>query len=172
MERWLQIQDFPGYSVSDQGRVRNDDTDRVLAMVRNQAGVVMVGLMRGGRQYKRGAARLVADHFLPHDGNDTFTTPMHRDGDRMNNAADNLVLRPKWYAAKYLQQFEQYRPPYVDLPLVEVATGLTFDNSWEATKYFGILEYSIAHSFHEFYANGHDVPAHPTVYRFRRLELV
>jgi hypothetical protein len=41
MERWLPIDEFPGYSISDQGRVRNDATKRVMVMVRNQGGVSM-----------------------------------------------------------------------------------------------------------------------------------
>lgn len=161
MERWLGIDEFPGYSVSNVGHVRNDETGRVLAMMVNQAGVLNVGLVKDGRQYKRGVARLVADRFLPHNTNDAFDTPMHRDGDRTNCAVDNLVWRPRWYAAKYLQQFEQYREPYTPHPLLEITTGMLFENSWEAAKHFGLREYEVAKSHHE------NVPAWPTFHRFK-----
>jgi len=38
--QWREIEDFPGYSVSNFGRVRNDLNDRILTLQRNQHGVV------------------------------------------------------------------------------------------------------------------------------------
>jgi len=169
MERWLQIQEFPRYSVSDQGRVRNEDTGRIMTPVSNGAGVMAVYLTQDGRQYARGVAKLVATHFLPHT-TDAAGTPLHRDGDRTNNSAENLLMRPRWYVFKYLQQFERYRPPFVDLPIIETETGIIFPNSWEATKHFGILETEIAHSYHAYHGRGERVRAIPTFYYFRRYE--
>jgi hypothetical protein len=171
MEHWLSIDEFPRYSVSDQGRVRNDDTGRILATTINQAGVVMVGLTRDGRQYKRGVAKLVADRWLPHHGSDDiFTVPMHLDGNRRNNAANNLLWRPRWYAAKYLNQFERYRPPFVNCPIIETQTGAIFENSWEATITYGVLETHVAQSFHAFQGAGEIQPAWPLMYTFRRYD--
>lgn len=167
MERWLKIQEFPRYSISDQGRVRNDDNDRLMTLLVNHSGVVSVYLVRDGRQYNRGVAKLVATHFLPHS-TDIANTPMHLDGDRTNNAADNLIWRPRWYATKYLHQFERHRVPFVGVPIVEEETGLIFKNSWDATTYFGILEADIAHSFHAYEGRGEIVRALPTNYRFRK----
>jgi hypothetical protein len=170
MERWLQIDEFPVYSVSDQGRVRNDYTGRIMTLLTNDAGVVVVYLVRDGKQSSRGVAKLVATHFLPHNTNDIFDTPMHLDGDRTNNAAENLIWRPRWYAFKYHQQFDRYRRPYVDCPIIETQTGTIFANSWEATVTLGILETDIAHSFHAYQGRGETIPAHPTIYCFRRLD--
>lgn len=170
MESWLQINGFDIYSVSSLGRIRNDRTRRIMVPGKNAAGVATIYLVRDGKQYTRGIARLVAKHFLPHNTDDIFDTPMHLDGDRANNAADNLIWRPRWYAAKYLQQFEQYRRPYVDCPLIETQTGQTFENSWEAAKHFGLLERDIAHSFHVYHGRGEIEPAWPTLYCFRRLD--
>jgi hypothetical protein len=167
VERWLQIHEFPRYSVSNMGRVRNDDTERIMAQVRNGAGVMMVFMVRDGKQYTRGVAKLVAKHFLPHNTAEHFDTPMHRDGDRTNNAAENLVWRPRWYATKYLRQFEEFRPPYVPHKMVETQTGLIFENSWHATTYFGLLETEVARSYHAWQSRGEDVPASPTNYYFR-----
>jgi hypothetical protein len=164
MERWLPIDEFPGYSVSNHGRVRNDATNRILIMVVNQAGVLMVGLVKGGRQYKRGVAKMVAERWLPHNTNDAFDTPMHLDGDRTNCAADNLVWRPRAYTAKYLRQFEQYRPPFINCPIEEVETGTVFPNSWEAAKHYGLREYEVAKSYHE------RTTAWPTLNHFRKAE--
>lgn len=166
MERWLEINEFPGYSVGDQGHVRNDYTGRILSMVRNQGGSYFVGLTKDGRQYKRGVSKLVADRFLPHNTNDAFDTPMHLDGDRANCAADNLVWRPRWYSNKYLRHFEdrEYRKPYYDAPIVEAKSGREFANSFEAAVYYGLLEYAVYRSVIE------GEPARPTFHNFYRLE--
>lgn len=167
MERWLQIQDFPKYSVSSWGRVRNDDTGRLMAMVKNPAGVLAVYLMRDGKQYSRGVAKLVATHFLPH-ASGVNDTPLHRDGDRLNNRATNLLWRPRWYVGMYRRQFEEYRPPFVDREMIETETGTIFPDSWEAAKHFGLLEREVARSYHMYEGNGLVVPASPTHYKFRR----
>ena len=52
------IPEFPLYSITDEGQVINNDTGRVLALSVNRNGVVQVGLMKYGRQYKRGVALL------------------------------------------------------------------------------------------------------------------
>lgn len=167
-ERWLQIQEFPRYSISSKGRVRNDDTGRIMSMVTNGAGVLAVYLVRDGRQYSRGVARLVANHFLPHNTNELFDTPLHLDGDRLNNDVENLVWRPRWYATAYLRQFEEYRVPFVNRPMIETTTGLIFDNSWEAAKHFGLLETKVAKSYHLYQGGDETEAAWPTFYCFRR----
>lgn len=164
MERWLPIDEFPGYSVSNLGRVRNDYSKRIIVLVYNKGGVQMVGLVRDGRQYKRGVAKLVADRFLPHNTLETFDTPMHLDGDRTNCAVRNLVWRPRWYVQKYHQQFENYRQPYVDKKLIEEKSGVIYANSWEAAIANGLREYEVAKSVYEL------TTAWPTYQIFRLAE--
>jgi hypothetical protein len=161
MERWLEIVEFPGYSISNFGRVRNDRTGRIMVMVRNQAGVLMVGLVQDGIQYKRAIAKLVADRFLPHNTLETFDTPMHLDGDRENCAASNLVWRPRWYVLKYQQQFESYRQPYVDQKIRDETNDVLYANSWEAAIANGLREYEVAKSVYE------NTTAWPTYQTFR-----
>lgn len=148
MERWLEIDEFPGYSVSNKGRVRNDDSGLILAMIRNQGGSFFVGMVRDGRQYKRGVAKLVANRFLPHNTQDHFDTPMHLDGDRANSSAANLVWRPRWFSNKYFRHFEdrEYRRPYYPYPIYEAKSETVFANSWEAAIHYGLLEYSVYRS--------------------------
>lgn len=167
MERWLKIDEFSKYSISDQGRVRNDETERIMTMMQNAAGVLMAFLVRDGRQYSRGVAKLVATHFLPHT-TDLNNTPMHLDGDRTNNAASNLMWRPRWYATKYLQQFEEYRTPFVNREIIEMETGRVFRDSWEAAKHFGLLESQVAKSYHTYEGSKQIYHASPTNLHFRR----
>jgi hypothetical protein len=106
MEDWRDIRFFPGYSVSTIGRVRNDDTGRMMTLMVNQSGVVNVGLTRSREQHRRAVALLVADAFIPRPIREAFDTPINLNGDRMNNTIDNLVWRPRWFAIKYIQQFK------------------------------------------------------------------
>lgn len=161
MERWLPIDEFPDYSLSDKGRIRNETTGRIMKPQTNQGGVVMIGLIGAdGKQYKRSIARLVVERFLPHNTNEYFDTPMHLDNNRSNNAVDNLVWRPRWYVSKYRQQFENYRPPYIPYPIKEIGTRKRYPNSWEAAIKNGLREYEVAKSIHE------GTPAWPTFQRF------
>lgn len=135
------IPDFPAYMVSDEGTVMNKYTERVLALTVNRSNVVQVGLMRDGKQHKRGVALLVARAFLDPPVPETFDTPIHLDGDYLNNHVDNLMWRPRWFAIKYQMQHNTYSGfPANPHKLIEINTKMKFKNSWEATTRFGLLE--------------------------------
>lgn len=138
-ERWKPIPRFPGYSVSDMGRIRNDNSDRILVQNENQSGLVFVGLMHEGRQKHRSVPKLVATSFVPHKFG-PFDTPINLDGDRWNNRATNLVWRPRWFATSYHRQF---RHPYehpITRPIRNMETGEEFPDSFTAATYYGLLE--------------------------------
>lgn len=142
MEEWRVIPEFPEYSVSTWGRVKNNKTGRILVLTRNQYGVVQVGFFLDGVQYKRGVAKLVAHSFLDPSALTAFDTPINLDGDRTNNHMDNLMWRPRWFAVKYHRQFHGYRSG-IKTPIVEIKTGEEFKNSFEAAKRFGLLDREI-----------------------------
>lgn len=144
MESWKTIPSFHGYSVSDHGRVRNDDSGRLMAIRRNQHGVCHVGLYKHVKQYKRGLALLVANAFVSKLDTElkTFTTPIHLDGDQSNNRADNLMWRPAWFALKYARQFNSHQLG-IDEPIVDVNSKEQFANSWEAVTTYGLLNTEI-----------------------------
>lgn len=144
MEIWRTIRSFPGYSVSDYGRVRNDETERVMALLKNQQGIVNVGMTMNHVQYKRSVALLVATAFLPKQPQqrDAFDTPINLDGDRSNNHVINLMWRPRWFAVKYFRQFHSYQRGF-DVPIEEVNTGERFETSWEAAIKYGLLDREI-----------------------------
>lgn len=137
-EEWRSIENFPGYSVSSHGRVRKDETDKIMAMVRNQIGLLHVGLTRDNMQHRRAVSRLVAEAFVKEHITEAFDTPINLDGDRMNNRAWNLVWRPRWFAIRYVQQFEPL-PRSLAQPLEDIRTGDVFETSWIATTTFGLL---------------------------------
>lgn len=157
--QWKEIEDFPGYSVSNFGRIRNDDTDRILALQRNQHGVVNVGLVKDGMQYKRSVALLVCLAWLP-EQLEAFDTPIHLDGDPSNNHIDNLMWRPRWFAMKYQRQFKG-PVPSIREQIQELTTGYRYNNSMHAATTYGLLDKEIRDSI------VHRTYVWPTYQRFR-----
>lgn len=148
MTEWRVIDDFPTYSVSDDGYVRNDALDHILRQQVNQQGIPHVGLVSShdGIQYKRGVALLVAKAFLPPPTPSHFDTPINLDGDRFNNRVDNLMWRPRWFAIKYHKQFKNSERGFI-VPIVETTTMEHFPNSWVAATKYGLLDKEILLAF-------------------------
>lgn len=143
MEEWRIIARFSGYSVSNLGRVRNDETGCLMTPQVNQRGIVNVGLTKNLIQCKRSLSLLVADAFLPPSSNKAFDTVINLDGDRTNNEVDNLMWRPRWFAIKYFAQFRCPDMRGFHTPIEEVATGEKFETSWPAAIKFGLIDLDI-----------------------------
>lgn len=142
MPEWKSIPDFPGYSVSRHGQVRNENTDRVLALTINRNNILTVGLMKDSKQHKRGVALLVAEAFLSPPQNKAFNTPINLDGDRLNCSADNLLWRPRWFAIEYHRQFHNGLRGFTR-PVIEINTKEEFPTSWEAATKYGLIDREI-----------------------------
>lgn len=138
-EVWAPIREFPGYSVSNKGRVRNEDTDRILAILINQGGTAHVGMTKGKTQYKRSLGLLVARAFLSPHEDPRFDTPIHLDGDSRNNHVENLMWRPRWFSKMYSAQFT-HAPQGFNVPVMDTETGERFETSWDAAVRFGLLD--------------------------------
>lgn len=163
VENWVPIQEHGDYSVSDHGKVRSDRFRRYVALRRNQSGNIYVGLTTDGVQRNVGVARLVMTAFLdnPFVDSEFHVTPLHKDGDLSNNYASNLAPRPRWYAIEYQMQFPNPKASWYGR-VIELDSGLIFNNSLEAAVHFGIIDLHIMTSIlHE--------DATPVVpYHFRR----
>lgn len=163
MEEWRPINAFHGYSVSDQGKVLNTKTGRIMSLSENQKAILFVGMIKGGVQYKRAVCLLVADAFLPAPVFPTFDSVINLDGDRHNNFASNLDWRPLWFARKYHQQFIR-RVNVRGTPIADMETGEEFFNVWDAAIKYGLLVSEIVMSI-----ENHSV-VWPTHQRFWRLK--
>lgn len=139
MQDWREIVGFSGYSVSDVGVIRNDDTGRIMRTYRNTRGIETVGLMYRGEQHKRSVALLVADAFILTARSLQFNTPINLDGDRFNNRADNLAWRPLWFARKYHQQFVRGSQG-IWAPVQNEQTGEVYPSTWDASIAKGLIE--------------------------------
>ena len=93
-ERWVPIRGFLNYEVSDRGRIRNVDRGQYLSLAVRREGI-FVGLNKNNVRYCRSVAKLVAEAFVPTMGKNSVglvtDTVVHKDGDRHNNYASNLM---------------------------------------------------------------------------------
>lgn len=135
---WVEIPEFPDYAVDNRGRVFNLVRQRQMSLSQNSHGVVQVGLVKNGLQYKRGVALLVAKAFLPPPTPPSFNTPINLDGDRTNNTVENLTWRPRWFAVCYHRQFLN-NEPVSPSPIQELRTGEIYKDAWHAATTFGLL---------------------------------
>jgi len=119
-ERWVPVPGYEGYyEVANTGRVRSVDRTirvngfeqhrrgRLLKASWGRDGYLKVTLCREGRRDRRCLHELVAEMFLPpassHEG------VVHIDGDRLNNAAENLVYKKpvKERLDEFLQELDR-----------------------------------------------------------------
>jgi hypothetical protein len=141
-EVWKEIRDFPNYEVSSWGNVRGKRSNRLIAVTKNSRGVPIVGLMgENKKQQKRSLPLLVAEAHVSRPDRPAFNTPIHLDGNRLNNTRTNLIWRPLWFARKYLQQFEQ--PIRYPKPIEDVETRIQYEDSRHAATIHGLLELDI-----------------------------
>jgi hypothetical protein len=146
-ENWKEIPDFPGYSVSDWGRVRSDRSGRILALNENQSGLVYVGLVQDGIQYHRSVPLMVSNAFIFRPFG-PFDTPINLDGDRFNNHVDNLAWRPRWFAIKYHMQFKWVPEHPIEEPIIDIKTNVICENSFECAITYGLLEHELIDSIY------------------------
>lgn len=90
VENWKVINNYPNYSISDNGRVQNDKTCKIMIIQLDRRGYHRIGLRNGVKQKKFMVHLLVFDHFdgTPRNGR----TVDHKDTDKNNNHISNLRL--------------------------------------------------------------------------------
>jgi len=133
---WRDVEEFPGWSVSEYGHIQNDQSGRVMRTRQNRQGIVMVGLMRGGKQHTRSVARIVANAFVQSE-HEAFDTVIYLNGDHSDCRSINLRWRTRPFALQYHKMFE-------DLPVREGCyipeTGERFFSLREACTTYGMIE--------------------------------
>ena len=118
---WKQIDGY-NYSVSINGDVRNDKTERILKQSKNKDGYYKVNLCKNGKAKIHKVHRLVALAFIPLVAGCDFVD--HHDGEPTNNSVENL----RWATH---QENMQNRP--VNKNNTSGYKGVTFDKGkWRA----------------------------------------
>lgn len=93
MENWKQIKNFSKYEVSDDGYVRNKETQKLISQKSlDKDGYPTVKLYDdNGIRKKVYVHRLVAETFIPNP--DNLKSVGRRDGDKLKNPVSNLFWK-------------------------------------------------------------------------------
>ena len=90
MEEWKVITDFPNYSVSTMGNVKNNINENILTGVKDKDGYLFVGLYKSKKRIYFRIHRLVAITFLPNFNN-------YKEIDHKNHIVnDNRLINLRW----------------------------------------------------------------------------
>lgn len=87
-EVWKQIPDFPNYSVSNEGRVKNVKFNRLISQHFDKDGYCLAPLSHKGKTKTARVHQLVAKAFIPNP--DILLVPDHLDLNKANNQVSNL----------------------------------------------------------------------------------
>ena len=94
-EIWKDIEGYEGlYQVSNLGRVKRLNTNRILKSAINSQGYLRVGLCKNSTKSNKRVHRLVSHAFIPNPENKAEVN--HINEDKTNNRVDNL----EWVTAK------------------------------------------------------------------------
>lgn len=133
------IEGFWDYSISPEGEVINNKTDRIMTLSPTENGDLTVGLIKDGIQYRRSVKVLVARAFVEGE-TEIFDTPIQLDGNKNNLRADNIVWRPRWFAWRYTRQFEEPHPYWYNSgPVVDIMNRLRYRSVFSASTINGVL---------------------------------
>ena len=87
-EQYKTIQDFPTYSVSKTGSIKNNITGRILKQSKGNHGYQVVGLRNNGQTKIMTVHRIVANRYIANPENKRCID--HIDNDKTNNNINNL----------------------------------------------------------------------------------
>ena len=144
-EEWKKIEGFPRYSVSNLGRVKNNETGYILKPFKignkgNQYSAVDFYPKKSVRVH-----RLVALHFVENPDNKPEVN--HKDGDHFNNKASNLEWvtgsENCWHAYNILnkKRLAGAENPHA-AKVVRVEDGKIFGSVSEAAKAVGLRSHT------------------------------
>jgi hypothetical protein len=132
------IEGFDNYEVTNQGRVFNIATGRVMVLSPTMNGDLTVGLVRDHKQHRYSVKGLVAREFVPRE-TEFFNTPILLDGDKYNLCQENIVWRPRWFAWMYTRQLAVDHPWYHFGPIVDTTTNTRYESFIAAAMANGLL---------------------------------
>lgn len=136
-EVWKEIIEYPNYQVSDNGRIRNIKTNKILKPSVNSNGYLRVTLSKNGKAKQFSVHRLVAGAFIPNDSN--YPQVNHKDENKQNNNINNL----EWCDNRYNTRYSNSRAVfgYDGQSIIEydaisdaVKDGFNVGGIWQAIK--------------------------------------
>lgn len=138
MEEWRPIKDLPGYSVSNKGRVKKDETGQIMVLSKN-GGYCRITISKH-------VHRLVAQAFLDDPDSEEQCWVDHIDGNRANNNVSNLRwVTPSENCAAfgYHSRIKNKRRPVKAIH--EDGREILFESRQQAAEYFGCSDSEIVY---------------------------
>ena len=140
MEEWKQSEEFQSYDISNEGKVRNRKTGRILKTNISEKGYERVSLSENGVSKTRSIHTLVAETYIP--DYEVGMGVMHKDDNPLNNHVDNLELGTKSDIAR--RSYDRGRKQTHRMrPVRCVETGEAFESIEECAKKMGLNKHSV-----------------------------
>jgi len=139
------IPNYPNYSVTEDGKVMNNKTNRELKPILGNTGYCQVSLCNNGKIKNYNIHRLVASAFLSNDENKKCVN--HKNGIKSDNRLSNL----EWstYSENLQHAFDTNLKIFTKKtreaiykknikPVLDTQTGIFYDSAKEASMLLGI----------------------------------
>lgn len=162
-ERWVDVEEFPDYEISDHGNIFSKRNNQPLVPSWNGTSAMKINFSKEGVVHTRSVRVLVAEAFVdveqgvivndPHEdihetrrvyqrkinNRSTDLEVINIDGDQTNNHYENLAWRPHWFAWKYTRQFHEPPPSEYSVFLLNTQTGVVYDSVMDAGIANGLI---------------------------------
>lgn len=136
MEIWKDIEGYEDlYEVSDEGRIRNKNTGRILKLDINRYGYLQIKLYKEGSRQWLSVHRLVAKAFIPNPNN--YPEVDHIDKNRSNANVDNL----RW--VNHQENIDHSKSRAVNQYTLDGHYVATYKSTYEAHRQTGVHQGNI-----------------------------
>lgn len=121
-----EIQGFPGYWVSNKGKVYSDKSGKLkpLRLKKTKHGYLVARLHQDSKVHEKSVHRLVAEAFIPNP--EKLPEVNHKDENKTNNSTDNL----EWITHEDNNRYSKCKP------VIDISTGAIYRSAIEASLMF------------------------------------
>lgn len=142
MEEWRQVEDFPRYDVSNEGRVRNNKTGRIMKNQVKSNGYAVLTLRIDKTPHTQAVHQLVANAFIENERNGCDVN--HKDGNKLNNRVDNLEFCTRRENIRHAFS-TGLKKPSRQIKVRVIETNQEFESIRECARALGVLQNSICY---------------------------